>query len=382
MLKATLPVAEILIIKRDVDLMMKLFNLPAEIRSLFGINFLPYAALVCYEAINYMDKKGQHVEVEQTSKYSIREIRNKAKFFDLRFNQIMQSAFNIDALQHNDFAQQMRYPELANWNIHDNLGIFFDNDKNIIGNTQYSVWVFQDESTIKKPLSDMDGFEVQNKEAYTLGFDLGRIANSISKGLSSVKDFLLSDVNLKNMTIYANDFNTNRCWVDGIKKYKVIRLLLLHILSSIGFILNIVKKCIVRDSGLLLRLEYIIYHSTLKRLRQLNQYVLTHKHEITDEKIHIFLSAINFDADSLRNTSFGNCMRHYGLTDEDTNALIHTEQINLALPLCGLVESHFNKSYSEYKSEIEKELFVVYDHLNDYMGFNDLLSIDDDMLAR
>ena len=293
-LRVTLPVAEILIIKRDIDLIKKLLLMPGKLRSYYGMYFTPYVALVCYEALNYLEKKGHGVEIERTSKYNIKEIRNKAKFFDLRLNQILQSASNVDLLQHYDFAQQMKYPELASWNVHDNLGVYFDSDKMVIGNTQYMVWVYQDEDVIKKPLTNMVGFDIQNAEAQALSFDMGRIIGSLSDGLSGVKDFITNDAIPSNINIYVNDFNTNRCWSNTTEKYKPIRLLLLHMLSSIGFILGIVKKCIIRDNGLLLRLEYVMYHSALERFKQLHQYTQNFKNEISDEKLLFFLSEIDF----------------------------------------------------------------------------------------
>jgi hypothetical protein len=329
-----------------------------------------------------MEKKGHKIEIEQSSKFNIKEIRMKAKFFDLRLNQVLQSASNVDLLQHIDFANQMKYPELASWNVHDNLGVCFDSDKNIIGNTQYTAWVYQDESIIKKPLTNMDGFEIQNAEAYAFGVDLGSIIGSLSDGFSGVKDFIVSDVLPTTKKLYANDFNTNRFLSDAAEKYKPIRLLLLHMLSSMGFILGIVKDCIIRDSGLLLRLEYIIYHSVLERFKQLQQYTQKSASEINDENLLLFLSKVDTNDNFLRSAEFGTCMRHYGLTSKDGEALIDAEKFNLALPLCGLVESHFNTGYYEYRTALESKLFEIHNALFEYMKFDDLLSINDDMLVK
>jgi len=237
LLRTVLPNAEILIIKRDVELINKLFTQTGNLSSYIALQLIPYAALIYHEALEYINTKSYKINIQQSSKYNIRDIRNKAKFFDQRFGQILQSATNVDILQHNDFANRMKYPSLINWNIHDNLGIYFTSDKKIIGNTQYAAWVYQDENLIKKPLASMAGFEIQNEEVRALGYDIGNVISNISNSFSSHKDFMTSAVYPPNLQIYANDFNTNRCWTNTAEKYKPIQLLLVHILTSIGFML-------------------------------------------------------------------------------------------------------------------------------------------------
>ena len=147
MLNMALPLAEMTIIKRDFDIFKKLaLSLSSDVQT----QLVPYSALFCYEIIEYLNKNGQQVDIEQTSRYSIKEIRQKAKFFDLSVNKLMQSIENIDELQNDYFINLMKYPQLGYWNMHTNLGIFFDNDKNIVGNTHYAYYVFQDEKMICK----------------------------------------------------------------------------------------------------------------------------------------------------------------------------------------------------------------------------------------
>ena len=66
-------------------------------------------------------------------------------FFDLSVNKLLQSVENIDELQNNYFISLMRYPQLGSWNVHDNLGICYDKQGNIVSNTHYAFYVFQDE---------------------------------------------------------------------------------------------------------------------------------------------------------------------------------------------------------------------------------------------
>jgi len=137
----------------------------------------------------------------------------------------------------------------------------------------------------------------------------------------------------------------------------------------------------VRDNGLLLRLEYNVLKYTLKRLKQLNQYIQDNKTTINDGKLSLFLTEINFDNSLLHSVEFGNCMRHYNLINNNFDVMISHDKINLALPLCGLVETHLNKDYYEYRTLLENELICLYDNLLHYTGFDVLLSVNDDMLV-
>lgn len=367
-LHLALPVAEMLIIKRDFDLLIKIATqLPPEVQT----QLIPYTALFCYESIEYLKSKGQSVVIEQTSRYSIKEIRQKAKFFDLSLNKLFQSVDNVDSLQNDYFIRLMRYPELGPWNMHDNLGIYFDDEKNIVGNTHYAFYVFQDEKAICKPHEAMTGHEVLGKEVYAFAYDMGKIIGSISSGLSCISDFIKADFDPNQISLHSQDFNTNRCTTIGNEKYKTIRLFLLHVLSSIGLILFVLKKAIIRDSGLLLRFEYITYHYALLRLDGLTKFCNTNKEHLDDTKLIEMLSSIDYqNNDGLRKTEFRNCMMHFGLTDKDGNSLIAEEKLNLSIPFCGLIETQFGMTYDEYMTRLEARLTLIYKKIKDYLAFD------------
>lgn len=161
LLNAVLPLAEITIIKRDFDLLKKIMlNLPHEL----AVQMVPYSALFCYEVSQYLNDHGQAIEFEQTGRYSIKDIRQKAKFFDLSVNKLLQSVENVDELQNAYFIQLMKFPELGPWNVHTNLGIYYDSERNIVGNTHYSYYVFQDEKMISQPKETMTGHVLMGEE--------------------------------------------------------------------------------------------------------------------------------------------------------------------------------------------------------------------------
>lgn len=373
-LDAVLPMVEITIIKRDFDLLRKLATqLKAETQT----QLIPYTALFCQEALEYLNKKGHAVELEPTSHYSIKDIRQKAKFFDLSINKLLQSVENVDDLQNDYFINLMRYPQLGYWNVHDNLGIFYDDQKNIVGNSHYAFYLFQDEKMISKPRESMSGHDISGEEMHAFAYDMGRIIGSISTGLARISDFMVADVCADNIALHRQDFNTNRCSSTGNEKYKVVRLFLLHVLSSIGFILYVVRKAIIRESGLLLRFEYITYHYALLRLEGIMTYCNSHKDVVNDFKLIDALNRIDYtNGDGLRKTEFRNCMMHFGLTDNDGCSLIDEDKVDLSVPFCGLVESQFNMTYEDYKSKLEAQLISLYEIIKDYLDFDLLLSTD------
>ena len=367
-LSTVLSLAELTIIKRDFDLLKKIMlNLPHEL----AVQMVPYSALFCYEVSQYLNDHGQTVEFEQTGRYSIKDIRQKAKFFDLSINKLLQSVENVDELQNDYFVQLMKFPELGPWNVHTNLGIYYDAKRHIVGNTHYAYYVFQDEKMISQPKELMTGHELMGEEIKAFGYDMGRIIGSISDGLSQISDFMVADFDVSPLKLLSQDFNTNRCVTVGNDKYKIIRLFLLHVLSSIGFVLYVLKKSIIRDSGLLLRLEYITYHFALLRLDGISNYCKQNSKVVNDTKLTELLGSIDYtDVKRLRKPEIRNCMMHFGLKAKDGSSLIDGTNVDLAKPFCGLIESQFGKSYEEYQSNIEAELESIFDKISKYLDFD------------
>lgn len=367
-LDSAIQMAELLIIKRDFDLLKKIAT---QLKPELQMQLTPYTALFCYEVLDYLSKQGQQIDLTSSSRYSIKQIRQKAKFFDLSINKLLQSVENVDELQNDYFINLMRYPQLGSWNVHDNLGIFYDKQGNIVSNSHYAYYVFQDEKAISKPHDTMSGENIDGEEVKAFAYDMGRIIGSISSALSCISDFVVSDVIPQNIILFNQDFNTNRCIGARGTKYKTIRLFLLHVLSSIGFILYALKVAIIRETGLLVRFEYITYHYALLRLDGLMKFCLENSSAVNDAKLTNMLSNIDFtNADNLRKTNFRNCMMHFGLTDKNGVPLVNEEKIDLSLPFCGLVESQFNMSYEDYKTKLEVQLVHLYKMIKDYLDID------------
>ena len=365
-----IPVAELYILKRDCEIVKKFSQSK---NPIIMVALIPFVSLFCFEALDYFKKKDAPIAFEQSSRYSIKDVRNKMKFFDVRMNQLLNTIRNVDALQDKQFINYMKYSEIAYWNIHDNIGIYYDQNHHIISNTHYSYYVFQDEKLIKKKLeqsSDLfeDDPRIPPEEMRTYGYDIGFIIGAISESLAVVGDFVTSDIHIESGIIDSKDFNTNRICC-GSDIYKIIKIFLLHVLSSINFVLYVLKKCTIRDSGWILRVEYITYHYLLRRLSELEAYIKKESSELNDYNLlELFRElAIEIEGNELINSDFRNCMMHYGLKTEDDRILIKEEYFNLAIPLCGLVESIYNKSYWDFQSLIEDELEKISEVLSCYL---------------
>lgn len=221
----------------------------------------------------------------------------------------------------------------------------------------------------------MSGREIKKEDVRSFAYDMGRIIGSINSALSVTSDFMVSDINIDGITIMSQDFNTNRCKTHRNEAYKLIRLFLLHLLSNIGFVLHILKKAIIRESGMLLRIEYITYHYALIRLDGIMRYCNSNADKLNDPVLLKMLNNIDYSyGNGLRKSEFRNCMMHFGLFDKNNDSLIYESKFDLSIPFCGLVGSLFSMSYDEYKCKIEGELTLIYTKLKDYMGFDLLLN--------
>lgn len=370
--ESTLDLAEMLIIKRDIDLLKKLV---LNLDPLLQFQLIPNMSLICYETIVWMNRKGYQVDIEQTGRYSMEDVRNKAKFFDLSFNKVMNSTKNVDSIQNDYFINEIGYAPGRKYEAHTNLGIFYDAKGNTIGNSHYGFYVFQDEKMISDQSEKLKTnpnleMELNSDDLHSFTYDLGCIIGSISDGFSVINDFIVADINPVETEIRTQDFNTNRCLGKKYEVFKTVRLFLLHIVSNTGFTLFVLKKKILRESGLLLRFEYIAYHYVSKRLRQLWTYCNSGSQNIGDPNLTEVLNNIKENDNSeLRSSSFRNCMMHLGLRDEAGTPLIDEQNFNLAIPFCGLVESQFDLTYFEYQKLIEEQLLYIHNALSEYLNF-------------
>lgn len=368
--------AEVLIVKRDFDMLRQLVTImPKAVNTLL----IPNVAMLCYEALDYLKKRGYPVALEQSSRYSLKDIRQKAKFFNLSLSQLLQSVANVDKLQNDYYLSKLSFPWMGRLNWHFNLGIAYDEQLNVVGNTQYMYYIFQDDKSISRPPDSMSGHQMIGEEVRAFGTDMGKIIAGVSDGLRKVNDGMQATVIADRAKVYSQDFNTNLVPFVGQEEDKTVRLFLLHMLTGIGFMLFVFRKAIVRDTGLLMRFEYITYHYALYRLEKLLRFLRADRSAKHDEKLMAALSGLDFQNESgLRQSEFRNCMMHLSLTDKNGQPLVDGDRLCLSVPFCGLVESRFGMPYDRYRQRLEAELLRIHSVLQTYLDFK--LSVEDSVL--
>lgn len=369
--------AETLIIKRDFAILSDIvINLGGELIT----PFLPFAALFCKEITDYLNNMGVSVSFPITSKYSIADIRNKTKFFDMSTNKLLETIRFVDELQDNYFSGLLRFEFLKWFNLHYNLGVYFS-DKKIMGNTHYAFYILQNDKELLKQFSDHKKYEILSTQAKSLGIDLGQIIGVINKAISGVfqrkgiSDPLTESVFIKNnLIVNYKDYNTNRIKKIGTGSTRAINVLLLHILSNANLACYGLTATIRKDNGILLRLQYIVLHYICVRINKLNEYIKQNPNICCDKSqlqiISTLVSAVaQIERGEITVTTFRNCLMHLRLSDKDGNPLIKKQYYDISKPYCGLVESLFdNNDYSDVTSKISASLIEISSILEPYLA--------------
>ncbi|HZH87846.1 MAG TPA: hypothetical protein VFD78_01575 [Chitinophagaceae bacterium] len=355
-----------IIIKRDADI-LKMLSL--KIRDpIFSISLIPFYSLFCNEVEIYFSKNNQPLNLKEynSSKFSFKDIRQKAKFFDYKSAQkTFEMLRQIDNLNNTYFINRMRYPENGRWNVHDNIGIFFDEQGNVISNSHYGFYIFQNKKLLSKALK-FDPELLQNEVKEFAKF-VGSVIGSLTKGFSTVSDFIPCAIEPDIPTFFCKDFNTNRMRYNRDDRHseKLIRLFLLHILCGINFALYGLKKAITHDPGWLLRVEYVTYYHATKELRKL---ITNSSNSVAQSEI---LKEITLEEDKYYDSDFRGCMMHYGLWSRSSKSYLEEKYCDYSLPLCGLVESMFEGiSYWNFQNIIEERLLAMSHSISRYLDLD------------
>ena len=331
--------------------------------SITIIGMIPFVSLFCYEAIEVFDKYNIGFKVPQNHSFSLHDIRLKTKLFENEYSRSKNIILNCDYLQDYIFKHKLKFKFLHKFNIHYNLGIFLDDDGNIVGNSQYGYYIFQDNKMLKKKIAETEKIMYTGKLHYEIEpedcREYGRFCGTIIAYINNIFDELNFNVKLNESDVrfFYKDINTNKDLnlISGKNDEKALTLYLLHLLSTINFVLKILRKYENTDNGWWLKVYYITYYYSVQRLLNIKNYMNINK--ITNDKIQKFYSVINIDAKELINVNFRNCMMHYELIDSNKNFLIKEEYLDIKEPLFGLVESCFDGTkYNELKNKIIDKL--------------------------
>lgn len=333
-------ICTVLLIQNDCETLKKIILNVHD--SIFCMEMIPYLALFCrsFQEYSNIDLINKDVDSE------IYDIRNSIKIYGERYGKSKRQFLESDKKQDDEFRDKLRFGFTKNLNIHFNLGIYFNENKRIIGNTQL----------IANTLN-MNGLSKRERQekSFNLGSHLASIIGSVSNGLADslpVPNIILQD-NIP--TFYYDDFNTNKNDFFSPNFSKDINLFMLHILSSINFVKYVLKPLLIEENLWIFRINYIvIYHAYLgiKKLK-------THIENNCKNMIEVVsrLNSIIRYGETLFISKFRNCMMHYDLKNDGVFAITEANFDEKKL-LYGLIEECF-------KGEIYKSYFDKITHMGE-----------------
>lgn len=331
----------------DLNMIIKLFN-ALKGNGIIGIEIVPFISLFCWETIETLKKYNIYLEFPTNNTFSLQDIRLKTKLFENKYSKAKKMILNCDYLQDYIFKNKLIFKFMHDWNIHYNLGIFTDKYGNIVGNSQYGYYIFQDNKLLKKKIINAENtdnikelkYDFTPKEYFEYGKFCGQVITRINNLFKNIN--ISTEINKTNIELYYKDINTNRHLRKIYKDEngKALTLYLIHILSTINFVLRVLRKYEKTDRGWWLRIYYITYYYAWQSLNDIKNHLSMNG--MLNHKINDFYSIINIDNKKLINSEFRNCMMHYDLLNKNNKFLIQYKYLNSSIPLFGLVESCFD----------------------------------------
>ena len=348
-----------------------------------GMGVIPYITLTTFAALELLEAKADN-KISIPNTVRIKDVRLKLKMFEDGYSKSKKMLLNIDYLQDQIFKNKLRFGFMKNWNIHFNLGVYADKDNHVVGNTQYNYYLLQDNRFLKKSLADVaeaysaspDHFDLNKqvgKDSYDYAYACGQIISSVRSGLREfdVPINILSKSNT--IKYYYADYNSNVVSTlfptgeDG----KAMILYLLHILSTINFLLYVLNGYEKDDYGWWLKINYTTYYYSMHKLQDLQQHLIQNK--LITSEISNYFDEIGIENAKYLNSAFRNYTMHSRLIDKAGKIMISLEKVDKTKPLFGLVETCFDDlSYQDLKLAIVSEMVRISDILSRWLNINSL----------
>ena len=331
-------------------IIIKTLLLNSSYRGIISIITLPFIGLYCREAQEFYNLR---IMDEKTEK-QIADLRNSIKILCYKYNKIEKSFLKIDNDQNDYYIKLLENAPTNKQASYYNLGIYFDKNGHIIGDTQLISFYFDS--------AEINNDEI-NQKAYNLGNKMGIIIKRI---------LMLSKCNHKtsktstpiDFKIGYIDYNSNN---DNIlfknNSDKGLNLLLLHMLGMIGSYKYVLRKILGDTNQWEYRCEYIISHNIWTGLKIIQHHFENTKSNTIDLEL---LSTIIENGRNLFPTEYRNCMMHYELVHND-KSYIKQELYRPDIPLYGLIESCFyGQSAKNYYDNLRKYMDNVEIFLNSF----------------
>lgn len=328
--------------------------LQTERDSIFAMEIIPYYALFVQSCQEYM---GENLLPESIAK-DLKDIRNHIKVYTDGFGKSQRRVATVDDAQDRDFKEQLRFDFLKKINIHLNLGTYWTEERQVIGNTQQ----------LADFLSVKSMFDPKIKEKnYQIGYHISSFVASFRDGLADSLSYPIIERECKSISInYYCDINTNKRNNLLLKSQKKeIKLFYLHLLCNMNFVKYILRPLFPDGNIWAFRVEYIVSYYTLRALERLKNYSENNKDIIIETKeIYDILK----QGELLFTTKLRNCMMHYNL---ENAGVISFE--NIDKPFYGIIENCFDgKSYQEYLIELHGLSDTIINFLNNQFDFSDV----------
>lgn len=304
---------------------------------------IPYFSLVVHEAESYIQNHLSVTDIKigvNKSNLKLPNVRNKTHMFDDKFKTRFLSLGDIDDAQ-DDFFMKDRWAKtlIKKFKLYNNLGIYFNKDGHIVGNTHYIAYVFE----------SANWNDVKN--------EFNRYGEDLGVSISNIDNYLDNDItnNIipwgpKTLGWEYKDYNTKKFKTFPQGEDKFLELFFLHFISITNFVLFELPKVIRDNKELLMRIRYIVCHYTHKSMEKLiNQARLNQV--ILDTS---YIEKENYK-DELICSSFRGCMSHYSFINKE-NIEIDEEYYSQEIPFFGLVETKFGISFNSYHSKLIDKL--------------------------
>lgn len=343
----------LLLIQNDCETLKGLVQ--KNMSSIFALGIIPYMALFCRSFQEYTNKR----LLDPTIDAELFDIRNSIKYYQERYARNKKRFLSADEEQDKEFRDLLRFDFLKNWNIHDNIGIYFEKNRHIIGNTQLMAELLN--------LSDLPIDERRTK-MISIGSHVGEMINSVSIGLSKANPAPSIQINSCDQDYYYYDLNTNVSSFFNSNDSKDRNLYILHLLSILGFVRYVLEPMLDRDSTWIFRIKYLTTHYSFWGLKNLDKYLQNSSLD-NDKALSQRIEAILMPGEHLFVSGFRNCMMHYDLIDGQSFA-VSEEYFNETEPLFGLVESYFSGlSYFKLFDELSSFAAAVEQFLMNQFDF-------------
>lgn len=315
---------------------------------------IPYFALFCR---SYQEYAGLTV-IDPEIDSQVYDIRNSIKTFSDRYARSKKRFLTTDEQQNKDFRELLRFGFMKDWNIHFNLGLYFDKEGHIVGNTQLCFDVLG-----MNNLTDED----RAKKAYALGEYMGKVIESVSTGLSESITAPTIQVADSKPRYYYEDINTNNSHFLNPNFSKDMSLYCLHLLSILGFVKYILEPMVLNENPWIIRIKYITFHYAISGLKKLKAFFENDRQK-NKNKFYQRIAEVIASCEYLFVPKFRSCMMHYDLV-ENGSSVISDMHFDWNKPLYGLVEECFGMSYgtcydklSAAATQIESCLSELFDY--------------------